>query len=82
MYTEDEAKAKWCPFVRVSVVSDPVALTYAHNRDDAQMMSSGFNCIASQCMAWREHAVMRQVKDAHGTITGISTGFCGLAGKP
>jgi hypothetical protein len=38
MMTEEEAKTKWCPFMRT-----PHALGPTANR-----------CIASECMAWRK----------------------------
>lgn len=63
MFTEDEAKTKWCPFARVQAA---VAL-----RGQASFHGAAFNrlaiepaleidtnpinsrCIASECMAWR-----------------------------
>ena len=47
MLTEEEAKAKWCPFTNGSAVAKerievPGDLTTANSR-----------CIASACMAWR-----------------------------
>lgn len=43
--TEDEAKTKWCPFVR-----DADAGANVSNLDRLPHWSS---CIGSQCMAWR-----------------------------
>jgi hypothetical protein len=41
MYTEEEAKTKWCPMVRV--------------REDTpdEEMREAIRCEASQCMMWR-----------------------------
>lgn len=45
--TEDEAKTKWCPFVRVdSTASNRVAFDEFSANDDPC-------CIGSACMAWR-----------------------------
>ena len=41
MYTEEEAKKKWCPFQRIDYSNDP------HMK-----VSSGF-CQASECMMWK-----------------------------
>ena len=41
---EDEAKTKWCPFVRTPV----------GNRDQDELRKAAkFPCIGSACMAWR-----------------------------
>jgi hypothetical protein len=89
--TEDEAKTKWCPFVRHSDDSGgsfnrgmfPGDATNKGRTNDCWQC----NCIASQCMAWRwdqtrwmlEHddrgMLMRPPKD------GVPRGYCGLAGK-
>ncbi len=51
--TEDEAKKKWCPFVRVSCNADNTRLF--DNRGHA--MKEGDNthllCLGSECMLWR-----------------------------
>ena len=61
--TEDEAKTKWCPFVRaIGAVSDDAAANRwpadpdGESDDSFGLDSSGQPhalCIASQCMAWR-----------------------------
>ena len=52
MYTEDEAKEKWCPFGRVTdtdgVPSHNRFFSDASNQDVPQTM-----CIGPACMAWR-----------------------------
>lgn len=51
--TEDEAKTKWCPFVRAVL---PGTTLPAGNRGvgpDGTEGVKGARCIASACMAWR-----------------------------
>ncbi len=77
--TVEEAKTKWCPFVRSIYVGDHGSQQFPSNRFGT---SSGFNlnpeecrCIASDCMAWRWGSGYR--------FTGLpaeeQAGFCGLA---
>mgnify|MGYP000181417732 CR=1 FL=1 len=68
--TEDEAKTKWCPHVRVETghIEGP-----AVNRSDSDWPMG--RCIGSACMAWRWDAE----KCRQGQI---NHGYCGLAGKP
>lgn len=54
MMTEEEAKTKWCPHVRVSGAGSIDGTEWLTNReddgpDDLQFM----NCVGSACMAWR-----------------------------
>jgi len=91
MHTEQEARKKWCPQVRVSdgehyaaenrfcqagKVSSPEKSGVMLPEDN-----EGFNwdrCIASECMMWRWTTVF-----THGnTYSQHEQGFCGLAGKP
>jgi hypothetical protein len=71
--TEDEAKTKWCPMVRVIAYNG----TYSSNRLDSSVMSK--KCIASNCMLWR----WLHPEYVRGTEAdkGLS-GYCGLGGKP
>lgn len=48
--TEDEAKAKWCPFGRIAHVNGATANSRAHNDPDLAQ-----DCAGSACMAWRWH---------------------------
>ena len=75
--TEDEAKTKWCPFVRQSTT---VSATY--NRTDSGGAPKSCLCIAGDCMAWRWLA--DYTPNAKGQMRKIQTayGYCGLAGKP
>ena len=88
--TEDEAKTKWCPFVRVSIGLDPEFTVHnrvadAYTGEDSRDPDHGinhpaaYNCIGSQCMAWRwsDHKgnpCKANEYDGHG--------YCGLAGAP
>jgi hypothetical protein len=72
--TEDEAKTKWCPFVR-----HPVNMPgYSNgNRFNKPSLDATCRCIGSRCMAWRWEILvadesMRNKNDR---------GCCGLAGK-
>lgn len=89
--TEADAKTKWCPFVRSSVVGTNAEnkLMVISNRDAAQLVEHSdkdvftHNCIGSACMAWRwkhpgfDHNIIGE------PITPVEAeGFCGLAGRP
>ena len=66
--TEDEAKDKWCPLVRLR----PDYLhEAAHNRVTTGS-APNTNCIATRCMMWRQ---------SHVVLNGPVHGYCGLAGK-
>lgn len=72
--TEDEAKTKWCPFVRVLL--DTPDLKGTGNRLSSLEADLDnpvqARCIASDCMAWRWIGPPRD-QPRHGV--------CGLAGK-
>lgn len=59
MYTESDAKQKWCPFARVSYQSPAVEGIcgreegYIGNREHSDGPISSSMCIGSACMAWR-----------------------------
>ena len=68
MYTEEEAKTKWCPMAMVQYISG------SYNRHH-ERKSNIPPCIASSCMMWRVDEIdMLDPKE--------STGYCGLGGKP
>lgn len=69
--TEEEAKTKWCPFVRVAAGMRDLAYNRAPN--DSPIKHTA--CIGSACMAWRE---THRVTDAN---VDPRDGYCGLAGK-
>lgn len=50
--TEDEAKAKWCPFIRMTA-DGPGEWHTNRAGGDSPGDASSYRCIASACMAWR-----------------------------
>ena len=88
MFTEQEAKKKWCPHVRVSdgehyaaenrfCQAGKVSLP-EHSKVMLPEDNEGINwdrCIASGCMMWCWED-NQKLKGGEG-----SQGFCGLAGK-
>jgi len=69
--TEDEAKTKWCPFVRIVSVNH--VLEAIRFMDEDNEINTA--CIASECMAWRFLPCDPDTDD-------VPHGYCGLAGKP
>jgi hypothetical protein len=54
MYTEDEAKKKWCPDSRVASKNGPsYGGNHAYNRTAHPDDNPSGQCIASECMKWR-----------------------------
>lgn len=87
--TEEEAKTKWCPFVRFT---GKLGYDLAPNRSERGEDTT--RCIGSACMAWREHRKTVVTRD-DGSIVGpgevylvdksrseevVIGGHCGLAG--
>ena len=96
--TEDEAKMKWCPFVR-NLPGDPdgkggadvPAHLSAYNRLNGTVAIGA--CIGSSCMAWRRNVAMFDRMTGEPAIPGVAAigdleprytahGYCGLAGAP
>ena len=83
--TEDEAKTKWCPFVRerfeVQYLGQ-IAIT-ALNRLEDEGCEGLSRCIASECMAWRatdnEYLPSNASNVNHPLDKGFPAGYCGLA---
>ncbi len=91
--TEDEAKTKWCPFVRAILATkgdnglmDPAPIStfnrIGHENTDRIEPCSVTHCIASACMAWRWDRGYRTYLDSENNDVSESTinGHCGLAG--
>lgn len=93
--TEDEAKTKWCPFVRVALVTRPATgpseRIVAPNSTSFNASVIGGtdevkhtgNCITTDCMAWR--VTDKQGGPAYpgdGAPEYKTAGYCGLAGQP
>lgn len=85
--TEDEAKTKWCPFVR-----NDYALTGGNRYKEAPHKVAP--CIGSACMAWRWRDLAgewdrreNKIEQANGRQcepppSFPKVGYCGLAGRP
>jgi hypothetical protein len=76
MMTEEDAKTKWCPFVRAVACCDQ---TWANRpldgpEDTGLFRDEKTRCIASACMAWRWASNSEEGRKIYG-------GFCGLAGE-
>ena len=74
MLTENEAKTKWCPLIRVAA------------DEDCNRNMPGTECIASDCMAWRwsnRNKGHTGESDQYGMPIEVPVfGWCGLAGRP
>lgn len=70
--TPEEARQKWCPFVRAAGDHSGHAatgvVTANRNSDGDTPLSS--NCIASDCMSWRWATYAEDI------------GYCGASGQP
>lgn len=76
--TKDEAKTKWCPHVRVGVISEVTGAAYAANRAGSEgKMIGAAMCIGSACMAWRWEVPPMTCRPPNEP-----SGYCGLAGRP
>jgi hypothetical protein len=68
--TEEHAKEKWCPHVRIRHQSQAVV-----NRTPDPMHHADYGCIGSRCMSWRW-------RNSALDVGHEPKGFCGLAGIP
>lgn len=50
--TEDEAKSKWCPFVRFTHPHPDSGIRW-NNRGPDLVADDDSKCVASNCMAWQ-----------------------------
>lgn len=77
MHTEDEAKTKWCPMVRVTVAVGPAGDVYTsdnHGNDGIHP-----ECIGSACMVWRWASYEDSAINEGGPD---DFGYCGLVRQP
>jgi len=72
--TEQEARQKWCPFVRVDGDNRMINMKTA-GFDEEHMYH---HCIGSDCMAWRPFAYSH----VKGGGSFDHHGYCGIAGRP
>lgn len=89
-HTEDEAKRKWCPAVRVPL-SSPIDGSSAGTGNRHAMGGAVGLCIGSDCMWWQwdPHSAERTVqprtqeeKIAAAKEASVPTrGYCGAAGR-
>lgn len=80
--TEEEARKKWCPFVRI-VNSYGIAI--GNRNISRKSQTPRMCCIASECMAWRWKVAPLPARknDIGEDIPAFGgRGFCGLAGNP
>ena len=81
--TEDQAKEKWCPMVRMGAIS-----SHGFNRDSqAGTDYPHYKCVASDCAMWRwvQETYTPDGADPFATVKPLRNsdkGYCGLAGKP
>ena len=78
MHTEEEAKKLWCP--------------QTMSRMQSSHQFQGYECTASECMAWRWHEEVTQLsEEGQGGDLVLrlkrkkgepKLGYCGIAGKP
>lgn len=69
--TEEEAKKKWCPMIRH--ISDATGGAFMNNRGEHP---SHVNCIASDCMMWKDdYSLDEQNQEFYK-----DGGYCGLTG--
>ena len=84
--TEDQAKAKWCPFV-VASHTNPRQRAWVDGDVGEPTGTLHHNCLGSECMAWRwRDQIAEAVDGPEGLSLNVSvdhsSGFCGLAGAP
>jgi len=84
--TEEEARKKWCPQVRITLIeSGP---SPSHNRvcmEGNTYNAIGANCIASECMMWRwgsKFETGEEQEDLRQMDEKSTKGYCGLGDNP
>lgn len=93
MTTEEEAKTKWCPFIKFSD-EGPDAYSMSNRGEvlhrDVEPATIA-RCIGSACMAWRKGkdawqrpngaVIQTQVEPRDGQGRWVSQGYCGAFGE-
>lgn len=88
--TENNAKTKWCPFVRSDNADNAINRWTDGDYSIAGPYQKAFLCIGSECMAWRATDNEIQATPSGPVEFGrarnasdyVSAGYCGLVGKP
>ena len=77
--TEEEAKTKWCPIVRIAHENVVANRTDGYGSNDVYKTQC---CIASECMMWRwgkiPHCFVNGVEREN--YPSSEKGYCGLGG--
>lgn len=79
--TEEQAKTKWCPMVRIVVVNDHIQENRHGQFRAVDNDGTGPFCIGSACMMWREEQDKSDTNPRPVDANGKPSGFCGLAGR-
>ena len=78
--TEDEAKKKWCPFVRTGLTAGMAVNRHvADSRGAIDGVFDETRCLGSGCMMWKwlsptAHTIARGAQEIK------TKGYCGLSG--
>ena len=86
--TENEARTRWCPFVRVTVTPNDATWqgNMMTNRGQIPAANTDTRCIASDCMCWiaTDNEFEPEPPETSAVRVpqqGKPAGYCGLAGK-
>ncbi|HEY1858697.1 hypothetical protein [Acidocella sp.] len=87
MMTEEEAKTKWCPDVRLRSAGEFPAYNRVQDLGAPfphALFPNAASCIGSACMAWRatDNAKQKSLPDGASPPVFVAAGYCGRAGKP
>lgn len=83
--TEEDARKKWCPFVRVTEEGVEKSWNRSIDQfliDGGKMKAVHTACIASECMAWRWVLTEKPGRHVPLGVKERVQGYCGLAGSP
>ncbi len=86
MWTEQEARTKWCSEARTGVTAGAAGLG-ANRHVDPSVVETETRCLASGCMHWRWTSKLTVDRpDGINAIGGQRVkreqGYCGLSGRP
>lgn len=78
--TEQEAKTKWCPHVRDTLIQERgVVAELRPGINSNNGNREKYNCIASDCMMWATTMLQRFDEELQSNVIDIKDGRCGLA---